>query len=490
MTIPNRAETGIQFVSREDLQQATYQCATPFLLELTEGELCAERVVRLIPKKRMVVFGTWRGVPVVAKLFFDKRNRKRHAKADLDGVTLLDENKIPTPKIHFKGTSQDETVQVIVFARIQNAKNLHEEWLTRSSDEEMLVKLMRVMIELATQHVLGVVQHDLHLGNFLIQGKTIFSLDGGQVEQKEEKLDKKESIENVALFLSQLGAGYEVMQKELFLHYAKARGWLLKQDDLPDLFYHIKKWNELRWQRFEKKIFRNCTDYLKVKRFAWNGMLRREYEGDDMRAFLQNPDAVFARDDITMLKNGRSSTVIKVILDGKTLVIKRYNMKSMWHWIKRAFRVTRAKKSWRLALKLKLFHINTAKPVAFLEKSVVGVTGRSYYVTDYVAGVHAGNYFSEQKEIERDTLHVAKRVARMLKSLARVEITHGDLKCTNILIDQAGVPVLIDLDGAAEHMSLSGLHRAWKKELNRFMRNFDETPTIHSVFKSLLQESS
>ena len=64
--------------------------------------------------------------------------------------------------------------------------------------------------------------------------------------------------------------------------------------------------------------------------------------------------------------------------------------------------------------------------------------------------------------------NMVKRISLLLKNVAKVEITHGDLKITNILINAAEQPVLIDLDGAAEHGSLSRLRKAWQNELARF----------------------
>ena len=62
-----------------DLQQWGLDEAKPFLLELEEGVLAADRVLRHLPGKRLVIDGTWRGQPVVAKLFFgDKKGAGQH----------------------------------------------------------------------------------------------------------------------------------------------------------------------------------------------------------------------------------------------------------------------------------------------------------------------------------------------------------------------------------------------------------------------------
>ena len=90
----------------------------------------------------------------------------------------------------------------------------------------------------------------------------------------------------------------------------------------------------------------------------------------------------------------------------------------------------------------------------------------------------------QQYEAEPDTaLNVVRRVVAMLRSLAKLEVTHGDLKASNIIMNESLQPVLIDLDGAAEHASAAGLRKAWHAEVQRFMRNFDDLPALSAVVR-------
>ena len=54
---------------------------------------------------------------------------------------------------------------------------------------------------------------------------------------------------------------------------------------------------------------------------------------------------------------------------------------------------------------------------------------------------------------------------------------------------QSGATVMhfVDLDGAKEHASLSGLRSAWEKEVERFLRNFQKQPQIYARFKEELK---
>ncbi|MHB1222121.1 MAG: lipopolysaccharide kinase InaA family protein, partial [Gammaproteobacteria bacterium] len=406
---------------------------------------------------------------------------------DAAGVKVLIENKVPTPGILYQGVSEDKRIQVVLLERIFDSQNLEELWLDRQSLDELLPVMQAVMTELATQHVLGLMQNDAHLKNFLATEKHIYTLDGDQIQRFPEMLNKKTSMQNLALFLAQLGVGLDAYQEKLFLYYAKLRGWLLKLEDRTFLFLEIKKCNEQRWQRFEKKIFRDCTDFVSLHKWKAHGMYNRQYTGPEFLAFLQHPDALIDQvEGANLLKAGRSSTVVKVELDRRTLVIKRYNMKNMLHRIRRCLRPTRALVSWRLAQKMRLFGVRTAKPVAFIENKYLGFRGKSYYVTEYIPGMDIGEYFTAHRDDKSLVSAMVTKVSVLLKSLLKLEITHGDLKSTNILIDEKARPVFIDLDGANEHLSLSGLRSAWHKEIKRFLRNFKGDIELQEKLKNEL----
>lgn len=459
----------------------------PFHLQLEdEKEFFSEEVVRIMPKKRMVAFGRWEGKEVVAKLFYGQ-HAYLNAQKDFTGSKMLRKNKIPTPKLIYCGRSADKRIHVLIFERIFEANNLESIWQNKQiSVDDLSRMLRRVVIELATQHVLGMLQHDLHMKNFLLTEKKVYTLDGGQIEHFPFLLPKKISMNNLALFLSQMGVGLEKYQEYLFRYYAKSRGWLLKQNDIVEMFLLIKKWNIERWERFAKKIFRASSSYVVIREWGARGMYDRAYASPEFLAFLADPDIVFDQPNVAILKAGRSATVIKINLAGHILIIKRYNIKNSWHRLRRLFRETRAKVSWRLAQKLNLFGVKTAKPVGFIDKKYLGWRGKSYFISEYISAMHLGNFFAEHQN-EEQTDNMIKQVTQLLKNLSKLKITHGDLKETNILIDENLQPVLIDLDGMVEHQSTMGLRAAWRKEIKRFLANFKDKPALEEKFKAALK---
>lgn len=467
------------------LHAADFGFNQPFQLPLRDGKtLDVEKVMRIVPKRRMVTVAKWQGKLVIAKLFYS-RHSQRNVRKELQGIRVLENNHVPTPKLLYQTQSEDARVDILLFEFISPGETLDAMWQRRVDERALMPLLEKMVVEIATHHVFGVAQQDMHLKNFIVTDKSIFTLDGAAVSVHDDLLPRKESLDNLALFLSQLGAGESLMQKHLFDHYAKQRGWALKPSDWNEMRFLIRQHQQARWRRYENKIFRSCTQFVRVRNWVWSGMVEREYATDTMRACLLTPHKFFELPNKEYLKQGRSSTVIRVTFEGHTLVIKRYNMKNAIHRTRRLLRATRAACAWRLAHKLRLFCVATAKPIAYVEQNIAGIHGESYYITEYVSKQNIQDYLNTHQDAA-SSKRMSLLIARLFRALKDLSISHGDLKATNILLDENKQPVLIDLDGAAEHVSSSGLHAAWRKETKRFLENFAETPELRDSFAAQL----
>jgi tRNA A-37 threonylcarbamoyl transferase component Bud32 len=479
----------IQNLSWNHLRHASRASLEPFQLALAESDdiLFCKDIVRVIPGKRIVAFGTWGGKPVVAKLFYQPRQSVRHLKRECTGIDALVDGGVLTPGLYYRGTSKDRRVQVLIFERLVDAQSLDSLWQGRASIKEMLPLMHAMTIEVATHHVLGILQHDMHFKNFLVTKRGIFTIDGGDVESFDQPLSKKDSIDNLGLFFSQLGLGTEELQKTLFQIYTRSRGWIVKKQDVTNLSAAVARWTTKRWEQYGKKIMRTCTAFVRDESLNNLTVYDRDYESTDFLQVLKNPEAFFSAPDTELLKAGGSTTVAKIKIDDRYYVMKRYNIKSTGHWVRRSLRPTRAASGWRLAQRLRLMGIATAKPVAFIEKRFMGLRGKSYLLMEYSDSEHAGEFFARNVDDQAGSQFVAQQMIALFEGLARLRITHGDLKMTNILICKYK-PLLIDLDGMQEHRSAVGFKRAFQQEIKRFMHNWRDNRTVYHMFELLVQE--
>src|SRR5579883_1939926 len=89
-----------------------------------------------------------------------------------------------------------------------------------------------------------------------------------------------------------------------------------------------------------EKIQRSSTDFVRRDQFTSLIMYDRAYHSPAFQEFLKNPEAVFQNPESKILKAGRSSTVVQFRLDNRQLVVKRYNMKNLFHRLRRCLRKT------------------------------------------------------------------------------------------------------------------------------------------------------
>ena len=125
--------------------------------------------------------------------------------------------------------------------------------------------------------------------------------------------------------------------------------------------------------------------------------------------------------------------------------------------------------------------IRSLNPVAMLEYRIGPLRRRSYFVTEYIEGpdalVRLGSLETPDDELEALVL--------LLRNLSESKISHGDMKATNFLMADDG-PVIIDLDAMREHKNSESFQRAYNKDMDRFMKNWEDHPELASQFEGLL----
>ena len=182
--------------------------------------------------------------------------------------------------------------------------------------------------------------------------------------------------------------------------------------------------------------------YFAVDLAALTELGARESEQDFSQQFavaladvLQNPDA--AIDAGETLKHDRTTTVAKIQVRGISLVIKRYNRKSLLHGFTRLWRTTRARRSFDAARWLLQHGILTAMPLAFIENRSFGALNHGAY---YLSLCHPGENLLRQlnsgdiKNHDFDAL--LSEFGRLFTLLRRANAAHGDMKISNFHLPQ------------------------------------------------------
>ncbi len=452
-----------------------------YKLDNGKDVVCIE-VVRSLPGKRLVFLGEYEGEKVFAKLYLDPKRGERHWRRELDGLHAFNGHAITTAEILYSGKTAEQGLPIVVLEQLQGVVSVKQAW-SESDDTIREQILKRMVLLLARHHKAGLCQTDLHLDNFLLSDREIFSLDGAGVQVHADGVSQDAMLENLGLFVAQLTPQWESMVQDICDIYSAEIGW--REGPGSDILLEkVQKAREQRWKEFRGKLFRNCTAFTYTEYPDGFQVVSNRHANSELFKLLLQPDTSFPGKDQAM-KNGNTCTVWSAAADGLNLVVKRYNVKGFWHGLKLRSLPGRGERSWVNGHRLLFYGIPTPNPVALLKQRRGGFP-ITYLLTEQVEAVSARDWLRDPAVSNEDKENMAVQIAEMLNDLQRQEISHGDLKATNILIAD-GKAMLIDLDAMRRHKCDFTFKKAWARDIQRFLENWKEDQYLFDLFVKALQ---
>ncbi|MDZ4333818.1 MAG: lipopolysaccharide kinase InaA family protein [Pseudomonas sp.] len=467
-----------------ELRQVGRAPELPLAIELADAagsaELTLQRLLRVLPGQRYVAQAEWCGRPVLAKLLVGEK-AARHFQRERDGARQLAEQGLNTPALLADGLREGEGGWLL-FEYLDDSESLWDAW--RAVEDQPLLSadqqavLADALVSIAQMHTKGLWQADLHLDNLLRHNGQLFVIDGGgvQVETAGQPLSRGKVLENLGVFFAQLPAELAPFIEELLVHYLLANGeHALPLEALLKEVGKVRKW---RLRDYLRKIARDCSLFAaKIGAFGLQVVRRDSQAG--LQPLLNNLDLLTEQGHI--YKTGGAATVAQVQLQGRPLVVKRYNVKSFAHWLKRFWRPSRAWHSWVEGNRLQLLGIATPQPLAVLERRWCWLRGRAYLITEYCGGQDIIARFQPyQDRTPPETELLA--LDRLFAALLRERISHGDFKGHNLFWDESlSRWSLIDLDAMQQHRSARSFAKAYARDRARFLRNWPVDSALHQL---------
>jgi len=449
-----------------------------------DSKVTCVRAVRVIANRRSVYLARWDGKDVFVKLFFDKIRAKQHWQREKHGIEALTANGLLTAPLLYAGFLADYKAHILITEAIASARTM-EQACNRADKVE--IGILREAIKvLATQHEAGLLQGDIHLNNFLVAGDKIYSIDASRIRRHKGAIDKASSLTNLGLFLGQFFPKFDRYVGQLFQYYTSIRKWQVTSDDFSLLQSYIDKARKGRKKNFLNKINGGSSMFGCLDKSPHSAVYNVEYSGEELKKLLRDPASFFSDHEVRYLKRGNTATVAVANIDMKAVVVKRYNIKGLWHGIKRAFRRTRASISWENANLLRFYGIDTPAPMGFAENRVGPVRRTSYFISEYIDGPNSREYFKNKNISVYDKNRVAGRIADMLSTLARFRISHGDMKATNFLVANDRV-YLVDLDAMREYRTSMLFRRAYSRDIKRFFDNWANENDVRKMFEETIE---
>lgn len=456
------------------LRQSGREPPLPLELETPEGQLVVDQWLRVLPGQRLVGAGRLCGQRVLAKLFIAPRAR-HHWQREREGLAALEHAAIATPEL-IACAEMTHGGFFLCTRYLDGARTLQQEWDSLAdasdlppspADAGLMSLIAQALRSVGRLHRAGLIQTDLHMGNFLLHEGQVQVIDGDAIKivNTGQPISAQEAEDNLAIFFAQLDAVWDDMLELMLIEYL---GVNAERPLNPDrLLAQVKRVRQKRLNDWLGKAVRDCTHFLVEKRwFRFTALVRRDAEA--LRPLLTAPDQPFTAGP--SLKDGGTSSVTLIEAAERKLVFKRYNIKSVGHWLSRFWRPSRAWHSWLAGHRLQFLGIATPAPLAMVESRFGPLRRRAWLLTEFCPGPDLLELFGADGSRPPEKAQ-GDALLKLMDQLREARISHGDFKATNLLW-HAGQVWLIDLDSLQVHGSESAWRQAWVRDRARLVRNW------------------
>jgi tRNA A-37 threonylcarbamoyl transferase component Bud32 len=451
------------------------------------------KVFRVLPEKRVVALAHWRGQRVLAKLFFSRLRWPQHLQREIDGVQAIVAAGVATPAVLASGTSVDGGTGVLLLQYIENSETVGQHWV-RAADAEREILLRKVVTLIAECHRRGLLQKDIHLDNFLLaneqsQDEVLYLLDAAAVSVdtgEPHGVDGVRSLQNLALLFAQFPVHNDAQVPSLYQLYCSLRPQTELSTD-PCMFSALLQQNRLaRLRVVLDKLYRETSAHVCIQKRDCFVVYRRALESPQLQEFLKVPDEFIARGQL--LKNGNSSTVALVQIAGRDYVLKRYNIKNLWHGLCRAFYPSRAWVSWRNAHMLEMLGVATPQPLLMMERRFGALRREAYFLSEFVPGEDVLRYLAKEPINSAAWERVLTQFSQLFQVMRDYHIVHGDMKASNFISTTAAL-IVLDLDAMRNEPDKERFRKAFSRDLQRFIANWQDKPEYAARVLSLVEQS-
>ncbi len=452
-----------------DLTRAGLQSFTPSDCHapLTENILLEDNstihlthCLRVLPNRRCVFQGSWQGNPVIVKCFFHAQKAKDDLAREIQGLNHLQHANILTPAVLYHGHAAHKPFQILVTAFIPNAKPLGQ--FTPQSTEgcEQATQM------LANLHQAEFIHQDCHLNNFLVQGQTLYMLDGDAIVKT---TFRQAYLDNLALWLSQFNIANP---HATFIQILLTAYDTINPLSASDKKYITNRYPKILKQRAHKrkqKINRTSSEF--VTRTTWRQRMLADrthfthsFDGD-----IPNLKNLLAHK--TILKRNKHGFVASVQYKTHTWVIKYHRPKGIWATLRQALKSSRGARCWHNSHLLRWHQLHTPKPIAMIEEKWGPFKLGSYFISEFMPGPRTGRYLRLYANDAQKRQQFHENWKTLYDTLGHLRLAHRDLKPNNIIVHHHQL-YLIDLDAMRTYPKWMPFANAHRKDLTRWQQRW------------------
>jgi len=287
----------------------------------------------------------------------------------------------------------------------------------------------------------GLFHRDLHGGNFLWNGDSLFLTDLHRCKiVKALSLDQK--LWNLAHLFHSLRSRWGEKEQLQFLdqYFEGTSDRSKKREILSRRIYPTMDCLQKRqWRSRTKRCLKESTEFTVQKGRGICYFHRKDFPLDRLKRVMERHRVLVAEGSASLVKYS-PQVIVSILNDGgERIGIKQFCYPYFWRWVKEHFRRSKGLKAWIAANGMRARGIPSLKPLALAaEKNWLGLRESLLFMEALADDVEMDRYLLRGFEgLKRKRLFI-KTFARWLDGFHRMGLYHKDMKTCNILVSEKG----------------------------------------------------
>ena len=212
---------------------------------------------------------------------------------------------------------------------------------------------------------------------------------------------------------------------------------------------------------------KDSSEYLRGNGDSLRWIAKKKYLSKGLEEIILGINAYMEKGEIIKDEDGHK--IIRLNLNEEIFVIKKYQIKGSWHYLRKLFSQTRALTAWKASHWFNAAGIKTFNIVAVLERYDSLTTTESYLISLNLPGER----LDEVDLNKRKEYLIENRLSSFFKRLKWIGFNHGDVKSSNFFLLNQELFVF-DLDSARKRFPKSRVKNKINKDQQRILKSFGE----------------
>ena len=212
---------------------------------------------------------------------------------------------------------------------------------------------------------------------------------------------------------------------------------------------------------------KDSSEYLRGNEDSLRWIAKKKYLSKGLEEVILRINAYMEKGEIIKDEDGHK--IIRLNLNEEIFVIKKYQIKGSWHYLRKLFSQTRALTAWKASHWFNAAGIKTFNIVAVLERYDSLTTTESYLISLNLPGER----LDEVDLNKRKEYLIENRLSSFFKRLKWIGFNHGDVKSSNFFLLNQELFVF-DLDSARKRFPKSRVKNKINKDQQRILKSFGE----------------